>query len=160
MIKATLESTGQALLSTSRGSGCPRQRSNKTKDGRAPSKRRPVACLGSDPAGLGAQQTPPSAPKAEAPGDHRDTRSKQLDKQAHSPIGSPVGGWPGTAPLHPLQALGRAQARGTGGGGGPPLPSLFRAPASLCSGGPARAGCPSMASPDCLAPLAWHPVQP
>ena len=40
------------------------------------------------------------------------------------------------------------------------LPSLFRAPASLCSGGPARAGCPSMASPDCLAPLAWHPVQP
>lgn len=94
MIKVTLESTGQVLLSTSRGTGCPRQRSNGTKDGRAPSKGRPAACLGPDPAGLGEQQTPPSAPEAEAPGDHWDTRSKQTDKQAHSPTGSPVGGWP------------------------------------------------------------------
>ena len=37
---------------------------------------------------------PPSAPASEAPGDSWDVRSKQTDKQAHSPTSSPVRGWP------------------------------------------------------------------
>ena len=58
---------------------------------------------------------------------------------------------PETTPLHPHQSLGRAWAHHTGGGSGPPLPSFFLPPVSLCSGGLARAEHPSTASPDHLA---------
>lgn len=96
MIKATLASTGQALLSTSQGAGCPGWRSKGTKDVQAPSKGQPAACLGPAQGGPGgkADPHPTGTPVSEAPGDSWDTRSKQTDKQAYSPTGSPMGGWP------------------------------------------------------------------
>ena len=60
MIKATLTSTGQVLLSTSQGAGCPGWRSNGTRDVRAPSKGRLAACLGPAQGGPGGKADPPT----------------------------------------------------------------------------------------------------
>ena len=161
MIKATLESTGQALLSTSRGAGCLRQQSSGAKDSRAPARADGPPALAQPRRALGAQQTPPSTPAAEAPGDRQDTRRKQKDKQAHSPTGSPVGGWP---PRQRLFTLTSPWA-----GPGPTarevavVPHVL--PSSLPQSASVQAAWPEQDAP--LRPpqttsqaLAWHPVQP
>lgn len=156
MIKATLASTGQALLSTSQGAGCPGWRSKGTKDVQAPSKGQPAACLGPAQGGPGgkADPHPTSTPASEAPGDSWDTRSKQTDKQAYSPTGSPMGGWPpgdttfSPSPV-PGQGLGSQHKRWQWS----PPSFLLSPPISLSSGSLARAGTP-------LRPPQDRPVAP
>ena len=104
---------------------------------------------------------PPSAPASEAPGDSWDVRSKQTDKQAHSPTSSPVRGWPprdaafSPSPV-PGQGPGSQHKRWQW------YPPSFLLPhrVSLSSGSLARAGPPLRPPQTALRPLAWHPVQP